>query len=43
MERQEHDLGTELGVASEETRGGDYTLTESGGKQPFMTGIADDD
>lgn len=43
MERFE-DLDTvDLGVASEETRGGDYALTEPGGKLPFMTGIADDD
>ncbi|URW75891.1 benenodin family lasso peptide [Sphingomonas donggukensis] len=42
MERDDNDT-VDLGAASELTRGGDYQATESGGKLPFLSGIADDD
>lgn len=44
MERYEDVLDTvELGVATEETRGGIVRSVEPGGKLPFLDGIADDD
>ena len=41
MER--FDETVDLGVVTEETRGGIVHAAEDGGKLPFMAGIADDD